>query len=110
MKPKWVDNHGIPEGDNGASRLVRFSVHAPPCQSSIPASAPCSWTAAVINACARMSLSSQSDANGSGESSELGWIETAPVHTTPQPPSAFTPRNLARTCGSALVIPLACGT
>ncbi len=76
----------MPDGDNGASRLVRFSVQAPPCHSSMPASAPCSCTASVIKACARMSLSSHSVANGSGESSELGWMDTAPVQTTPQPP------------------------
>jgi hypothetical protein len=49
-------------------------------------------------------------AKGKGESSELGWIDTAPVHTTPQPPSALVSRNVARTCGNALVMPLACGT
>ncbi len=40
MKPMWVDIHGMPDGDSGAMRLVRFSVHAPPCQSSTPARAP----------------------------------------------------------------------
>ena len=83
-----------PDGDSGAMRLVRFSVHAPPCHSSMPASAPCWCTASVIRACARISWSSQSEANGSGESSELGWIDTAPVHTTPQPPSALISRKL----------------
>ncbi len=100
----------MPDGDSGAIRLVRFSVHAPPCQSSIPANAPCRWTASVINAWERMSLSSHRMANGSGESSELGCIDTAPVHTTPQPPSALVSRKPARTCGSELVMPLACGT
>jgi hypothetical protein len=49
-------------------------------------------------------------AQGKGESSELGSTEQAPVQTTPQPPSAFIPRNAARTCGAALVMPLAWGT
>jgi hypothetical protein len=57
-----------------------------------------------------MSLSSHREAKGNGESSELGWMDTAPVHTTPQPPSALVSRNRARTWGSALVMPLACGT
>ena len=47
---------------------------------------------------------------GNGESSELGWMEHAPVQTTPQPPWAFVSRNAARTRGSALVMPLAWGT
>ena len=110
MNPKCVDSHGMPEGDSGAIRLVRFNVQAPPCQSSTPANAPCLWTASVIKAWARMSLSSHSMAKGSGESSELGCIDTAPVHTTPQPPSALMLRKPARTWGKALVIPLACGT
>ena len=29
MKPRCVDSHGMPEGERGASRLVRFRVHAP---------------------------------------------------------------------------------
>ena len=37
--------------------------------------------------------SSHSVAKGSGESSELGSIEQAPVQTTPQPPSALISRN-----------------
>ena len=72
MNPRWVDSQGIPDGDRGAMRLVLLSVHAPPCQSSTPASDPCRCTASVISACARISLSSHSEANGSGESSELG--------------------------------------
>ena len=48
--------------------------------------------------------------SNSGESSELGWIETAPVLTTPQPPSAFVSRKAARTRGWVSVMPLACGT
>ena len=57
-----------------------------------------------------MSLSSHIVAKGSGASSELGSIEQAPVQTTPQPPSALASRKAARTRGSALVMPLACGT
>ncbi len=40
MNPRWVDSHGMPDGDSGAMRLVRLSVQAPPCHSSIPASDP----------------------------------------------------------------------
>ena len=50
------------------------------------------------------------DAKGNGLSSDDGSTEQAPVHTTPQPPSAFIPRNAARTWGAALVIPEAWGT
>ena len=57
-----------------------------------------------------MSASFHSRAKGSGESSELGCIETAPVLTTPQPPSALVSLKAARTLGLVSVIPLAWGT
>src|SRR5580700_4118456 len=110
MKPTWVAIHDTPDGDSGGRRLVLFETEPPPCQSSIPASAPCACTASVIRACARTSFSSQRVAYGKGESSVLGWMDTYPVHTTPQPPSAFMPRKPALIRGIVLVIPLACGT
>ena len=64
----------------------------------------------VRRACERTSLSSQRCPYGSGVSSHEGWVETTPVETTPQPPSAFMPRKAARTRGYASVMPLACGT
>ena len=76
MKLTCVAIHEVPEGDMGAMRLVRFMTEPPPCHSSMPASAPCRCTASVISACERTSSSSHSVANGSGASSELGWIET----------------------------------
>ena len=88
-------------------REVRFITEAPPCHSSTAASEPCAWMASVAIACDLMSLLSQSRPNGRGESSEEGCVETAPVLTTPQPPSAFAPLNAARTLGLASVIPLA---
>ncbi len=110
MKPTCVAIHGTPEGDKGASREVRFTAAAPPCQSSTAASAPWAWTASVITAWARISASSQSEAKGKGLSSDEGWTEHAPVETTPQPPSALVARKAARTCGLALVMPEAWGT
>ena len=110
MNPTCVAIHGTPDGESGGRRLARFITEAPPCQSSMPASDPWRWTASTISACERTSFSSHNVANGSGASSELGWIDTAPVQTTPQPPSAFVSRKRARTCGNALVMPLACGT
>jgi len=110
MKPTWVAIHGTPEGDKGATRLVRFIAAAPPCHNSTAASAPWAWTASVISAWARISASSQSVAQGNGLSSEEGSTEVAPVETTPQPPSAFIARKAARTRGAALVMPEACGT
>ena len=110
MKGTCVAIQGTPEGESGAMRLVRFMATAPPCQSSMPASAPCSCTASVITAWLRISDSSHIVANGKGESSDDGSTEQAPVQIVLQPPSAFMPRNAARTCGAALVIPLAWGT
>ncbi len=110
MKPTWVAIQGVPEGESGASRLVRLKTEAPPCQSSTPARLPWRCTASVISAWLWISDLSQSRAIGSGLSSEVGWIEQAPVQTTPQPPSALVSRNLARTRGRALVMPLAWGT
>ena len=37
MKPIWVAAHGMPEGESGGSREVRFITTAPPCQSSTAA-------------------------------------------------------------------------
>src|SRR5882757_5282651 len=110
MNPTWVAIHETPEGDRGGKRLVLFETEPPPCHNSIPASAPCLCTASVIMACERISLSSQRVAYGRGESSEVGCTETYPVHTTPQPPSAFISRKPARMRGIVLVMPLACGT
>ncbi len=110
MKLTCVAIHEVPEGDIGATRLVRFMTEPPPCHSSIPASAPWRCTASVMRACERTSSSSQSVAKGSGASSEVGSMETYPEHTTPQPPSALVSRNFARMCGMALVMPAACGT
>ena len=76
MKLTWVAIQEVPDGDIGATRLVRFMTEPPPCHSSIPASEPWRCTASVIRACERMSSSSQSVAKGSGASSELGSIDT----------------------------------
>ena len=110
MNPTWVAAHGMPDGEYGGVLEVRFITDAPPCHNSMAANAPCACTASVIIACERISLSSHSLPNGSGLSSEEGWVETAPVVTTPQPPSAFMPRNAALTLGFASVMPLAWGT
>ena len=84
MKFTCVAIHAVPEGDMGGMRLLRFITEPPPCHSSIPASAPCLCTASVISACERTSSSSQSVANGSGASSELGSIEhVAGAHDAP---------------------------
>lgn len=107
MKPTCVAIQGMPDGESGGIRLARFMTDAPPCQSSMPASAPCRCTASVIRAWALMSRRSQRLAKGKGASSEVGWMEHAPVQMTPQPPSAFASRKAARTRGKALVIPLA---
>ena len=76
MKFTCVAIQEMPEGDSGGVRVVRFMTDPPPCHSSMPASAPCLCTASVIRACERTSSSSHKVANGSGESSEFGAIET----------------------------------
>ena len=47
-----------------------------------------------------MSRSSQSRSSMNGVMSEVWWNSTCSVHTTAQPPSAFTPRIHASAVGS----------
>jgi hypothetical protein len=47
---------------------------------------------------------------GSGASSELGWIEQYSVQTTPQPPSALVSRMAATLLGWLYPMPVQWGT
>jgi hypothetical protein len=71
----------------------------PLCTSSMPASEPCSCTFSTSRTWAGMSASSQIRPSTYGERSDVWWISTSSVHTTAQPPSAFTPRMWACAVG-----------
>jgi|HubBroStandDraft_6_1064221.scaffolds.fasta_scaffold33539_5 hypothetical protein len=87
-------------GASGVSRLYRLGAFRPLCASSIPANAPPSWIASAMRARAGRSCSSQIRSSMNGAISEVGWISTCSVHTTAQPPSAFTLRMAASALGS----------
>ena len=55
-------------------------------------------------------MSSHSECEGSGASSELGWIEQYSVQTTPQPPSALVSRMAATLLGRLYPMPVQWGT
>ena len=72
----------MPDGDSGARRLVRFNVHAPPRQSSMPA------IAMLVHGLGHHRVGADipivpKRCERSGESSELGWIEMVPAQTMP---------------------------
>ncbi len=91
---------GIAVGPSGTSREVRLALCMPPWVSSMPASAPCSWIFSAIRATAGMSRSSHRRSSMEGVRSAVWWISVSSVHTTAQPPSAFTPRMNASAVGS----------
>jgi len=82
-------------GAIATSREYKLLAFMPACTSSIAASAPWRWIACVMRFSAGTSRSSHRRPSMYGATSLEGCISTSSVLTTPQPPSAFTPRMAA---------------
>ena len=90
---------GRGDGPIAGMRLKTLCEYRPEWASSQPASAPLRCTASVSSALVRTSSSVHRRAEEFGVVSEDGCTVHHSVHTTAQPPCAFTPRMAAWVCG-----------
>ena len=108
--PPSAKSPAICDGAAAGSRDSLFSPCAPVCDSSIPASAPCSCAASVVRRSASASPSSHIRADTYGVSSDSREMVAYSVQTAAQPPSALTARCAACDNGFSTPNPVQCGT